>query len=122
MAQTLISAVDGVALKYTPSTFTWGLQDVSDSESGRTQDALMHKNRIAQKRKIELGWNVLRPNQVSELLKMFNPEYIQVTYWDSMDGEEETRTFYVGDRSTPVSYWTIDNKMYTQVKFNLIER
>lgn len=40
--------VDGTELPC-PSSFTWGLQDVSASQSGRTDDAIMHKNRVAQK-------------------------------------------------------------------------
>ena len=44
--------VDGVELP-TPSTFEWGMIDVSASDSGRTQDAKMHKNRIAQKRQLK---------------------------------------------------------------------
>ena len=34
--------VNGTAIK-TPSPFSWRLQDVSDSASGRTQDTIMHK-------------------------------------------------------------------------------
>lgn len=41
--------VDGVALPC-PSSFTWGLQDISASESGRTDDTTMHKNRVGQNR------------------------------------------------------------------------
>lgn len=41
-------SVDGVAVK-TPSSFSWGLQDISDSAAGRTQDTVMHKNRVGQK-------------------------------------------------------------------------
>ena len=38
--------VDGVELP-TPSSFEWSLIDVSASDSGRTQDGKMHKNRIS---------------------------------------------------------------------------
>ena len=48
--------VDGVAMPC-PSSFTWGLQDISASESGRTDDTTMHKNRVGQKRKLSVGWN-----------------------------------------------------------------
>ena len=58
MAAEIMLKVNGVAVRC-PSKFEWGLQDVSASESGRTDDALMHKNRVAQKRKIRLGWNGL---------------------------------------------------------------
>ena len=84
--------VDGVALP-TPSTFEWGMIDVSASDSGRTQDGKMHKNRIAQKRQIKLSWS----------------------------GTDETRTFYVGDRSAPIKIWTINNKRYETLSFDLIE-
>ena len=47
--------VNGNAVK-DPSAFSWNLNDVSTSSSGRTQDATMHKTRVAQKRKISLTW------------------------------------------------------------------
>ncbi|MBO5371398.1 MAG: hypothetical protein J6A75_01625 [Lachnospiraceae bacterium] len=116
-----ILLVDGKEIK-DPSAFTWGLQDISDSAAGRTQDILMHKNRIGQKRKISLVWNGPRPKEVSEILQAFNPEYVSVTYPDAMSGKNETRTFYVGDRTAPMKTWTINNKLYTQVAFEIIER
>ena len=113
--------VDGTEIK-TPSSFEWGLNDVSDSQAGRTQDALMHKNRIAQKRKIALGWNFPTPKEASTILKAFNPEYIVVKYWDSMDGQYESRTFYVGDRSNPMKYWWVGNQRFEKLSFDIIER
>lgn len=113
--------VDGVEIK-TPSGFTWGLQDVSDSASGRTQDALMHKNRISQKRKLSLSWNNPTKEETAAILKAFNPEYVTVKYPDAMSGTYETRTFYVGDRTAPMKIWTINKKRYSQVSFDIIER
>lgn len=113
--------VDGVAVK-TPSSFSWGLQDVSDSASGRTQDTLMHKNRIAQKRKLSFAWAGPTPQEAATLLQAFNPEYVSITYPDSMSGQNETRTFYVGDRSAMTKIWTIGNKRYESISFDAIER
>ena len=48
--------INGAAMPC-PSSFTWGLQDISASESGRTDDTIMHKNRVGQKSKLEIGWN-----------------------------------------------------------------
>lgn len=106
----------------TPSKLTWGLIDVSDSESGRTLDAIMHKNRIAQKRQIQLSWNGPTKEVTSKILKMFNPEYIKVKYPDAMSGTNETRTFYVGDRDAPVHTWYVGGKRYESVSFNIIEK
>ena len=105
----------------TPSTFEWGMIDVSASDSGRTQDGKMHKNRIAQKRQLKLSWNGTDKVRTAKILQMVNPEYIRVTYPDAMSGTDETRTFYVGDRSAPIKIWTINNKRYETLSFDLIE-
>ncbi len=119
----LLSRVDGVPCKC-PSTFTWGLGDNSASDAGRVQDGndTMYKNRTTQKRKINLGWNGITQAEAAQILQMFNPEYIRVTYWDAMDGCEETRTFYVGDRSAPVKIWVVGQKRYQSLSFDIIER
>lgn len=105
----------------TPSTFEWGMIDVSASDSGRTQDAKMHKNRIAQKRQLKLSWSGTDKARTAQILQMVNPEYISVTYPDAMSGTDETRTFYVGDRSAPIKIWTVGNKRYETLSFDLIE-
>ena len=113
--------VDGTVVKC-PSAMTWGLQDVSKSDAGRTNNALMHKNRIAQKRTISLTWNGLTRQECHKLVKAFNPEYISVRYYDPLDGELSTRTFYVGDRTAPVAIWFKDKKIYQNLSFDIIER
>ena len=113
--------VDGKLLK-SPSGFSWGLQDVSDSDSGRTTDGKMHKNRIAQKRKLSLEWQGLTPEEESEILKAVNPEYIDVEYPDAMENSNLTKTFYAGDRTAPMKIWTISNKIYSLLSFDIIER
>ena len=105
-----------------PSSFSWGLQDVSASESGRTDDALMHKNRVAQKRKISLQWNGPTWKQTSLILEAFDREYVSVRYPDSMSGTYETRTFYVGDRTSPYKCWWVGNRRMESVSFDIIER
>lgn len=112
---------DGVLMK-SPSDFTWGLQDVSAADSGRTDDAKMHKNRVAQKRKLSLSWNGPTPQEASTILKAANPEYIEVTYPDPMSGEDETRTFYTGDKTAPFKVWSVSNKRYSLLSFDFIEQ
>lgn len=114
--------MDGTGTIPSPSAMKYGLQDVSAAQSGRTDDAIMHKNRIGQKRKLDLEWSGLTPAQVSTVLQAFNPEYIEVEYWDALDGQYETRTFYVGDRSAPVKIWAVGRKYYEKVSFNIIEQ
>lgn len=104
-----------------PSSFTYGLQDVSASESGRTEDTTMHKNRVGQKRKLSLSWASKDWKTTSEILQAFNPEYITVTYPDMLSGTYETRKFYVGDRSAPVKLWWVGKKLIESISFDVIE-
>lgn len=111
-------------LDTSPTSFTWGLKDNSASDAGRVQDEndTMYKNRTSQKRTLAVAWNGLTPSSMSAHLQAVNSEYFPVTYPDALSGNTETRTFYVGDRSAPIKIWTVNNKRYEQLTFNLIER
>lgn len=113
--------VDGVSMPPL-KTYSWGLQDVSASDAGRTEDALMHKERVAQKRKLQLVWGVKSWPDTAKIIQAFNPEYISVRYPDMMSGTYQTRTFYRGDVSAPVLMWQVGRKLIETVSFNLIER
>lgn len=114
-----IQSVDGATVPC-PSGYQYKLSDVSAADSGRTEDAIMHKMRIAQKVHLELQWQNLPTSDVSAILTAFNPEYISVNYLDAMSGSYQTKTFYVGDRSVP-SYNTALG-LWSNVAFNIIEQ
>lgn len=118
---TVFWRVDGVAMPC-PTTWNFGIMDVSLGESGRTDDALMHKNRVAQKRKIQVGYSARTPDVMTKVLQAINPEYISVYYYDLLDGNYATRTFYVGDRSAPFKYWWDGKHVIESLSFDLIER
>ena len=105
----------------TPSSFGWSLQDVSAADSGRTQDALMHKNRVAQKEKIQLSWNAPDNIKASEILQMFQPEYFDVTYRSPLTNSIVTKTFYRGDANAS-TYWWHNNGLFESISFDIIER
>ena len=83
---------------------------------------LCTKTELDRKERFLFRGKGLTREETSKVLKAFNPEYIKVTYPDAMSGTDETRTFYVGDRSAPVKIWTIGNKRYESISFDLIER
>ena len=114
-----IRTVDGVAIPC-PSSYQWGLSDVSASKAGRTEAVRMDKMRIGQVRKLELAWQNISTDTVSEILKAFNPEYIMVEYLDAMEGKYVTREFYVGDRSAPL--YSCKKGLWSNVSFNIVER
>lgn len=114
-----IVSVDGVAVR-SPSVYQWSLQDVSSPDAGRTEDALMHKKRIAQKVKIQLAWNNIRIEDASTILNAFDKEYLEIVYLDPKAGGYLTKTFYVGDRAAPMYNNTCN--VWSNVAFNIIEQ
>lgn len=113
-----IYSVDNVTVPV-PSKYDWKLSDVSDSDAGRTEDALMHKMRIAQKVHIELEWQHVTDTVAQEILTAFQPEYISVNYYDYKAMAFQTKTFYVGDRQV-TSYNR--SKGISTISFNIIEQ
>lgn len=113
-----IQSVGGVTIP-PPSKYDWKLSDVSASDAGRTEDALMHKMRIAQKVHIELEWQNISDANASAILTAFQPEYINVNYYDYKAMAFQTKTFYVGDRQV-ISYNRL--KGISTISFNIIEK
>lgn len=118
--------IEGKSIK-DPSSLSWSIADESSEESGRsTNNGKMHKDVIAQKRKLELSWMNPTKEETSAILTAVNYTTVgamfKVTYPDAMSGNNETRTFYVGDRSAPMKSWTINKKIYSTLSFNLIEQ
>ena len=114
-----IRSVDGRAV-ICPSSYQWKLEDISASDAGRTEDTTMHKNRIGQVVGLELVWNNVSIEDAAELLQAFNPEYINVTYLDAMEGKYITSEFYVGNRSAPL--YNSRLRKWSKISFNLIKR
>lgn len=114
-----IRTVDGVAVKC-PSAYKWKLEDLSASDAGRTESTVMDKKRIGQIVGVELSWNKVSISDASTILKMFNPEYVEVCYLDAMEGKFVTTVFYVGERSAPL--FNAELGLWDNISFNLIER
>lgn len=104
-----------------PYKYEWSLQRVSAGESGRSDDAVMHVNQVAQKRKIQLAWRGKTPEVTAMILSAFNPEYIWVTYWDMLENTYATRKFYTGDRQAPVQMWNTGRKIIETITVDIIE-
>ena len=114
-----IRSVDGVEVKC-PSHYQWKLQDISNSDAGRTEDTMMHKERIGQCVKLELEWQNVTNEDAADILAKFNPEYFTLCYLDAMTGKYETSEFYVGDRSALL--YNTRKGVWSSIAFNVIER
>lgn len=112
-----------------PDEMTWGLNDISSADSGRTQDAncTMQKNRLSQKRKLSLTWKNPSIANASKILKMTNPVFFYVRYLDVMTGSFITKEFYSGDKSAPFRQIAIvdpqgNRTTMSTLSFDIIER
>lgn len=111
-----------------PSVYQYELEDVSESDAGRTEDGMMHKKRIGQVCKLEMAWNNIDTATVSALLQLFQPEYLYINYLDAYTGLYRTDYFYVGNRSAPMytNYNTTGTSsstvkgLWSNVAFNVI--
>ncbi|NCA32119.1 hypothetical protein [Adlercreutzia muris] len=112
-----------------PDGLEWGVNDISDPDAGRVQDAncTMMKRRIARKRTLSLSWANPTLAQASAILRMFAPEYLWVRFIDPEEGGFITRNFYTGDKKAPFRCIDLrgpggETAVLSTLSFNIVER
>jgi hypothetical protein len=119
----LVIKINGINIAKTPSEFSVDVMDLDDgSTTTRTVDGTLHRDRIAVKRKLNMRWNALTWDVLSELLESVSPVFFEVYYPDPMTGQYETKTFYVGDRQAPVAIVRNGTVIWEGLTMNFIER
>lgn len=116
--------VGGEAVRLDPATMKLSLQRVSASDAGRDQAGVMHVNQVAVKRKIALSWVVVHEADAYQILRLFRPEYISVTYFDIFDDAMQTRTFYTGDQAADMRSYrvpVVGGTTFKTISFDIIE-
>lgn len=103
-----------------PKTCAVTISDL-DGETGRNANGLMVRDRIATKRKIALEWPPLTQSQVSQILNLVSPEFVNVEYLDPQLGVV-TKSMYAGDRDGSVLVLDLLTGRWSGLKFNLVER
>lgn len=115
--------INGVQVK-PPKSMGFGLMDL-DGESTRNAAGKLVRDVIRKGiRKIDLEWGPLSDSEISSILNSVSDSFFSVTYPDALTGGQQTRTFYVGDRTAPSYSW---NDVYKALKWeglsmNLIEQ
>lgn len=103
-----------------PTSFSVGLADL-DGSSDRNLQGYAVRDRIATKRKLSFGYDVLTQEEISPILAALESVFFYAQFPDPRNGTE-TIQCYVGDRSASVLLLK-DNKQYWgELKFNLVER
>jgi len=110
--------VDGAAIP-TPSSFQVGVMDLSKAE--RNANGTLIIERIATKRKLELGWSYLSQVDLAALFTAVSPVTFTVVYPDAQTGAARSCTCYAGDRSAGMIDYQGGEARYKDVKFSVIE-
>lgn len=110
--------VAGVTLP-TPNEFQVGYMDISKAE--RNASGRMIIERIATKRKLFITYSYLTQAQASLVLRTISPTYYTVTYYDPLDGQMKSGSFYCGDRQLGFIDYQNGIPRYKDFNFNLIE-
>lgn len=114
--------INNVSVK-APQTLSWSLSDLSSEDSVRDLNGTMTKDVIAQKVKLECAWGAMTVAEASKILQAVNKNiFFPVTYLDPLEGTNVTKTFYVGDRSSPILLDDGVKKWVQGVSFNFVER
>lgn len=114
--------INGVDIA-TPSEFTVTILDIDNGEStSRSADGTLNRDRIAVKRQIEMSWNLLRPEEISLILKLMSDVFFEVEYPDPQEGKYITKTFYVGNRPAPVAIEKNGQLLWKELRVTLTER
>ncbi|MEG0133410.1 MAG: DUF6711 family protein [Clostridium sp.] len=111
--------INGVEIP-TPASYSVGIQDISKAE--RNANGTMIIERIATKRKIEIGWGLITSETAGIVLNAVSPIFFTVEYVDPQENAVKIGTFYCGDRTTPMLIFTDGIAKYKDLKFNLVER
>ena len=114
--------INGATVK-APKSYKFSIMDL-DGKTERTASGKMKRDRIATKRKLELEWGHLSDAEVSAILQAVTPVFFSVTYPDALTGNQQTRTFYVGDRTSPAYSWvpSLNKAKWEGLSMNFVEQ
>lgn len=113
--------IDGVSIP-TPSTYKFGLEDLSSEETGRTLDGVMHKDVVDDKDRYECTWKKLSWEDTAILLNAINKKTsFMFTYVDPrVPNQWLTNRFYVGERSMVAINLNDENNTWSDISFTFI--
>lgn len=107
-----------------PSELGWQYSDV-DKNSGRNDNGLMMRNRLAMKNKITLQWNAEKqPNFHAQMISILKtlPPFFYCEY-PCPDGTTQTMECYRGDvKANLFRYDPVNGNIWKDTTVNFIER
>ena len=112
-----ILTIDGVALP-TPNEYKVQFSDLDSSDTGRTEDGTMMRNRVREGiAKISVSWAALSTADCAKILNAVKPESFTAAYFF---GSMRTARMYAGDREAELVAARPGQGVW-EVSLNLIE-
>lgn len=112
-----ILTIGGVTLP-APNEYKVKLNDLDSSDTGRTEDGVMMRNRVWEGiAKISASWAAVSTADCAKILNAVKPDSFDVAYFF---GEMRTARMYAGDRSADLIA-AREGKGVWDVSLNLIE-
>ena len=103
--------------------YSYTLNDLEASDSGRTMDGTMHRARISQKVKLDITCRSMRTAEISAVLTAINPAFVEATYLDPKEGGMRTATFYSNNKpATCLVQNEEGEELWNGISFPLVER
>jgi hypothetical protein len=93
------------------------------SKSERMADGTMAMDIIAEKRRLDLTWPLIKDVDLQQILSLLKSKtFHTVTYPDPEHGEDRTITVYRGDAKAAPGHKVEGTRYYTDVSISLIEQ
>lgn len=112
-----ILTIGGVSLP-APNEYKVQLNDLDSSDTGRTEDGVMMRNRVREGiAKISASWAAVSTADCAKILNAVKPDSFEVAYFF---GDTRTAKMYAGDKSAELRA-ARDSQAVWEVSVNLIE-
>lgn len=102
----------------------WTRSDVESPDAGRTMDAVMHRGRVATKRRLDVTCKPLKTSEARTVLQAIYPQFVTVRFTDPQEGGVVTKTMY--SNNNPASFLLNrdggQEELWDGITFPLVER
>ena len=100
----------------------WTRNDIDSANAGRTLNGLMNRGRVCMKVKLDIKLRPLKQEEATTILKLIDPEYVNVHYVDPLLGERNVQ-FYSNNVPATFCMQASDGELlWDEMSFPLVER